>query len=188
MKLLKSLIVISCLLVCGGAALAQKSASDNAIDIKMPGSGSQWSFSRGGEFPGAQGDLTAERIRGQQSGKIAYNFVNGGNYVMASSPVNIPDGYGELRFRVIGTDQVDFTVRITDATGQVHQIPCGSYSGNDQWQTMRVDLLKQRGGHHWGGANDGVLHWPLTGVAILVGKNQNHLSGSVAFTDLKFIR
>ena len=74
------------------------------------------------------------------------------------------------------------TVRLIDATGQCHQFP-EAYAGTGAWETIRV-ALDSRPSEHWGGANDGKLHFPIRHLSLGVGKPAGDVkTGTIKFAD-----
>ncbi len=69
---------------------------------------------------------------------------------------------------VRGNDSGDFLrCRFHDATGQTFQPDLGrlDWSG---WRPLRIDFGPHSTASHWGGANDGTVHRPLTWEALLL--------------------
>ncbi|MEU6711412.1 sugar-binding protein [Nonomuraea sp. NPDC046802] len=96
--------------------------------------------------------------------------------------VNAPSGTAELARGVPSIDARSLTfalrstklkgivVRMIDSTGQAHQQTVPLTPGSP-WQTLTVDNFAPAGAPeyiHWGGANDGVWHGPLTHLSLLV--------------------
>lgn len=147
-----------------------------------------WRFSNGAEFPGAKGSLTSRAAANGDESAISFDFSGGGAYVSASTPITITDDYAELRVRVKSTKNMKLAFRINDYTGQCHQIPV-SYDRAGEWQTIRYDLKAHRPGQHWGGANDGVLNFPLTSFTIVVPNPKTEMpTGILLFSDAKALR
>lgn len=189
MKNLSICCIFLCTLFTAGSLHAQGGGALRPIEIKAPGGSHDWRFLNGPEFPGAQGALVAERVEGVQGGKISFSFIHGGAYVMAIRSTDIPEGYRELRFRVIGGDNANLSLRLIDSSGQTHQFTCGTYAGTEQWQIFRVDLTggRSKASMVFGGAGDNVFHWPVREIAIIVNRNNEHPSGSVTFADITVI-
>ncbi|SEB10049.1 sugar-binding protein [Leifsonia sp. 21MFCrub1.1] len=73
-----------------------------------------------------------------------------------------------LTLQVRSTALTALVVRLTDSTGQAHQQTVPLTAGG-QWQTLSISQFA--GGtqySHWGGANDGVWHGPLTQLSLLI--------------------
>lgn len=158
---------------CLGASLLQ-SAEVPVEDFE--GEEMRFSFFGGDEFPGAKGTLA--RVKAGEgegdgwAGRLDADFRGGGVYVQMGLDLEEPVDIQELRFR-IKTAQVNrVRLRLSDATGQVHQqlLPAPAGGG---WQDVKV--TEWTGGEeamHWGGADDGKWHGPATGIAFLLEKDQ----------------
>ncbi|MFD0714352.1 S-layer homology domain-containing protein [Paenibacillus sp. GCM10027626] len=133
-----------------------------------------WSLNLGTEFPGAAGALervTDDSYAGNFAGRLSGDFTAGGAYVSIEKELNHLD-IQQLDFMVKTTDLSAIRIRITDATGQVHQqsLPLSSA---DEWQA--VTITEFAGGMnygHWSGANDGVYHAPAKEIAFLMERSE----------------
>lgn len=142
----------------------------------------KWWFIDGREFPGAAGSFELGTDGGKSVGDLKYDFTKGGAYVAAETEIRIPNTAGELRIGVKSSRNMRVTVRLIDATGQCHQFqePC---SGTGAWETLRV-ALDSKPSEHWGGANDGKLHFPLRKLSLGVGKpSGDDKTGTTKFGD-----
>jgi len=136
---------------------------------------SAWQTNDGGEFPGARVtasiDEDAERgacVRGdvQFGGESRYSGLQWWGRMERAQSVG---------FWVKLSDWDGGMLRVRDATDQEH---AGSYRGKrGEWARIEVPLEPSSFGAHWGGANDGVLHFPLKAVLIAVprGPDLGHL-------------
>ena len=168
-------------LLTAGLILAPTTFAETDLELFTPGK--KWSFSNGAEFPpGGQGGFALEEVDGQPVGVLAFDFTDGGTYVAASTKTNIPEGYGEIRFDVKSPSPMALGIRLVDSTGQMHQTEL-PYTDAGDWQTLRVDLLR-KAGTRFGGANDGVLHFPITGVSILVNRRGASEPGDLLLKNL----
>jgi len=134
-----------------------------------------WKYIDGREFPGAQGSL--ERVSdvthaGQGSYRLSADFTGGGAYVGTWREVKDLLAIDVAALRVwIKSDGVnELGVRLNDSTGQCHQSKRALKPTND-WQEVILPVAELVGGEHWGGANDGQWHGPLTGFGFNIGKN-----------------
>ena len=62
-------------------------------------------------------------------------------------------------------------LRFGDATGQTHQRRLTPLTPDNAWWTVEFHPVKVAGGEHWGGANDGTWHDPVSYMAISLTKN-----------------
>lgn len=118
----------------------------------------------GREFPGAQGTLTAGPAHDKQAARLTADFTGGGRYVaMQMTGQHLLDAEA-LHLDVHSSNLVACGVRILDGSGQWHswRLPLAGTG----WQQLRLDLADSQG--HWGGANDGVIHQPITGLCLLI--------------------
>ncbi len=119
-----------------------------------------WKFSPGPEFPGAAGEMaTAE----DGSLRLQYDFAGGGAYVEARRAIDPPVALRGFRMRARIPAEAMLVVRVRDATGQEFQKSANW--GHADWQEIEVRL----GGWavNWGGAADGVVHQPITGLSVI---------------------
>ncbi|GAA2822125.1 glycosyl hydrolase [Kribbella solani] len=138
-----------------------------------------WSFYPGSEFPGATGSLsydTASPQSGAQSAKLTGDFTGDGNYV-ALQRTFVPVNLNALSLWVKSSQLSALGLRLTDATGQVHQqrLPLTGTG----WQQLNVTRFDGGTGYlHFGGANDGVWHGPATAMMLTLDKSS--ISGTTA--------
>jgi hypothetical protein len=122
---------------------------------------SAWTFSNGGEFPGARGSfqrVQAAAHAGQWGGRLSFDFTGGGNYVAAilrlrtSSDASTPrrDAVKAWLHRPEGNEVV---LRYTDSADQTFQKPVECAAG--RWVSVTVPLSGWTA--HWGGPNDGQM-------------------------------
>lgn len=129
-----------------------------------------WGFTRGEEFPGAQGSM--QRVEGGKSGKhslrLSADFTGGGAYVgvrrdLASFRFR---DLQAVRFWLRADNARGFTVGAVDSTGQCHQKKGFPIADTHDWQEVRIVVSDLVGGEHWGGANDGRWHGPARQIAL----------------------
>lgn len=116
-------------------------------------------FYPGSEFPGATGRLA--RVSGELH--LHYDFGGGGHYVAARHELPERPTAREIVFEGEWPETTTLTLRVSDATGQTFQ-KCLSCEA-DGWETFALDVETMPA--HWGGANDGRVHFPLTRFDIL---------------------
>lgn len=122
----------------------------------------------GGEFPGAVGTfqvLGGAAHDAASGGRLSFDLTRGA-YVawVCDPPVPLVEGARELTVWV----RADAPGRLVhcktrDVTGQEHIRYAPPLTGTD-WQQLTFDLTRHAG--HWSGANDGVIHWPITTLQI----------------------
>ena len=114
----------------------------------------------GGEFPGAQGRLDAR----EGAATIAYDLGKGA-YVGLVTPAVLHQGTTSLTFRVRPTSaRVRLFVRTTDSKGEQQMRRLRQSLPASEWTELTTDLSRFEA--HWGGPNEGRIHWPLTQVVI----------------------
>ncbi|WP_269524543.1 hypothetical protein [Coraliomargarita parva] len=143
----------------------------------------KWVINRGKEFPpGGQGVMTLKNENETQVGVFDFSFEEGGAYVGARTSIKIPEGYSELRFKAQSESIVRLGVRLVDATNQVHQFRL-HYSQVGDWQAMRVELTGKTP-KHFGGAKDGLIHYPIKALEFDVGRSKEQgPKGSISLTN-----
>jgi hypothetical protein len=148
-----------------------------------------WTFNNGAEFPGAKGSLAAdasEKRGGQGSLKLVGDFTGGGGYVQAGRKIDDVDIRElSLWLKLPGTDRL--TLRLSDASGQTHQIVLKA-EATDDWQQIVLPLARffERRGEadavttvakyeSWGGAKDGRWHGPAKAIYLLLSKRGENI-------------
>ena len=172
--------VLMIVLLVPAAAPAQETVS-------LMGPKEAWSFDNGSEFPGATGKLTLDpdaRREGRDSLKLVGDFTKGGNYVQAGRKIDDVD-IRELSLWVRNPGSDQFSLRLSDASGQTHQIVLKT-EALPGWQHVVFPLERffaRRGQadavpgvaryESWGGAKDGRWHGPAKAIYLLLGKPQD---------------
>jgi hypothetical protein len=178
--------IAACL--CAFLLPAAPAGADELIeDFEGPDAASRWTFSNGPEFPGADGQLrvlAAEGEGGSAGGVLSFDFTGGGSYVAALRTLEAPVACQGISFSLKGyVHGSRGVVRLVDETGQTHQTSFPLRPDAGEW----VAYVVLTGGDeaHWGGADDGVFHGGLAGLAILVDRGLgHHATGSVAFDNV----
>ncbi|WP_350275686.1 glycosyl hydrolase [Kribbella sp. HUAS MG21] len=141
-----------------------------------------WSFYPGSEFPGATGSLTLDpstAATGVQSARLSGNFAGGGNYVALQRSM-VPVNLSALKLSVKSSQVSSIGLRLTDATGQVHQQRL-TLSGATAWQQCTVSRFDGGTGYlHFGGADDGIWHGPAKAVMITLDRTSIIGGGTTA--------
>lgn len=157
-------------------------------ELKIFEPGQKWMFVPGTEFPpGGKGSFVLKRTGDDKAaGQLSFDFTAGGNYVGATTLFEIPEGFSELRFRVKAGKAAFIGIRLMDKTKQTHQTPL-SYSDAGEWQLLRINLTR-RAPLRFGGAKDGVLHYPLRSITLFVQKKGQDAPGEIQFCDFMLYR
>ena len=131
-----------------------------------------WTFSNGPEFPGATGSLSlGPGPSGGQGALLSYDFSNGGEYVGAY--LRLPESLtaAAISLWVRSPADIYVTLRVTDSTGQTLQYlmnrPASATLDPSNWYQQVVELDSPS--LWYSGANDGVLHNPITTIGVLAG-------------------
>jgi hypothetical protein len=78
-------------------------------------------------------------------------------------------------------------LRLTDSTGQTFQ-PAGPTIDWSGWRWVTMDLSDLRKAGHWGGANDGVVHWPLRWDSpLLLDGHRRKTKGTIYFAGMMLV-
>jgi hypothetical protein len=164
------------------AAAGKRSANDlTEKPLGLMAKDAHWGFSNGQEFPGATGSLEPGEDNQRPIINLAYDFTKGGAYVAAISELSIPDTAGEIRIPAKSPRGLGLSIQLIDRTGQCHQF-VRALAGTGAWETVRL-AMDQRASEHWGGVNDGKLHFPIRKIAINVRKPTDEPVGKVEFGD-----
>lgn len=151
-------------------------------------SATKWNVNLGSEFPGAAGTFTTETINQQEAGKLSYDFSNGGLYVTGRSAMHLPEDASELRLRVKSSNAQRLMVRLLDSSGQSLQYAL-PYTEAGEWQLLRIRLQK-KAPVFFGGAKDGIAHYPLKEIQLGVEKtkSQTELKGDIFFKEVVAVK
>ena len=131
-----------------------------------------WGFHPGSEFPGAKGGETHDAGIGRDgkgSLKLSADFTGGGAYVSVGRQLPAGTDAREIRLWVKSDALVQLGIRIGDSSNQCHQAPI-AITKTKEWQEVVLNFEKLAGREHWGGANDGKLHGPVTWFHMCVSK------------------
>lgn len=120
---------------------------------------------------------------GQPIGIVNFDFTNSTTkntpYVIALVKVNI-DNTSALSLDARTELPQQLTFRVSDKTGQTLQFKTRLRGGN-QWENVRIPLNRKL--EHWGGANDGMVHFPITSISMNVPRTQtDKLAGKVEYS------
>ena len=180
-----------------GAVLQTRSTNSDDLmidDFEDPNSPAPWTFSRGAEFPGATGTLSAGLGHHGRGAHLAYDFTGGGAYVSADFNLPAPLNGTAIGFWVRSTDGCWLSLRVRDVTGQVLQYelsrPLEAIDPN-AWYQQIVELDAPNS--YFGGADDGILHDGIAGLSILAGNfaqngSEHGIRSAIDFDEVTLIR
>ena len=138
-----------------------------------------WTFSNGGEFPGAKGDLAIDT---DGLLHLEFDFTGGGAYVAAYRNLTPPDIVKKVSFRIKKPPQTQITVRIVDSSDQTFQKSV--LFEKSTWQQLEFQL---RGwAAHYGGQNDGIVRQPIKAIGIIAESGARNDVGEILITDLTY--
>ncbi len=124
-----------------------------------------WTVVTGGTATGSLSRTTESPATGSGAGRLAVNAPSG-LVEMARSVAAVEAR--EVRLSVRSAELRALVLRLRDTTGQVHQQVL-TLSPGDGWQDLSVTEFAGGTGYlHWGGADDGQWHGPLTQISLLV--------------------
>ncbi|HEY1696226.1 MAG TPA: cellulase family glycosylhydrolase [Polyangiaceae bacterium] len=154
-------------------------------DFEAATSPSPWVFTNGPEFPGATGSLAPGPGDPGKGAALSYDFTKGGSYVEMTLTLPTPLTVTAIGFTAKASG-VRTGLRLVDSTGQNFQYLTArplEAGAPDAWFSVVVDLSAP--GDHWSGANDGIVHQPITAVSLLAGNAlQPGLAGVAGFDDV----
>jgi len=154
----------------------------SAGELSLFADQSKWEFKKNtgeGRF-----EISAE-ADGKKTGILHYDFtqVLGDKppYVIARTPIDIKDGATQFNLSVRSSVAQPLSFRFKDSTGQTHQAKV-RVKGTGTWETIQIPFTKKM--EHWGGAKDGVVHFPVVSLAISVPRpSETEKSGKIEFAD-----
>lgn len=179
--------------LAGAAALLlalNAHATETSIEnFDNPGALSSWTFSNGPEFPGAQGSLSSGPGHSGTGAHLAFDFSGGGHYVSASYSFPSPLTTAAIALWVHPPLGIHVDLRVVDSTGQTLQYtaprPLDAFNPI-AWYRVVVPIDTSPA--HWGGANDGTPHMPLTSMSVLAGDPLDPtMKGALDFDDITSI-
>jgi hypothetical protein len=115
-----------------------------------------------------EGDFHIETRGNEAVGVLEYDFRNsntdGRPYVLAHTPINLSSAQA-IRIQARSPIHQQLTFRIIDSTGQTLQFKDHLW-GTADWETVHIPLDQKL--EHWGGANDGKVHFPIKKLVLAV--------------------
>lgn len=130
----------------------------------------KWTYYGGFEFPGAEGSLRTLQIEDRDAVALSFDFTNGGAYVAGRVMVEIPESAQTFSFAAKSDRRLVLTLRVKDSADQIH-IFKPVYEQIGEWQNFSFNLHEERAGH-FGGPNDGMVHFPIRQVTLGVVKDK----------------
>ncbi len=184
-----ALSVRTCRLAAFVATMAWGSlatAKETVLDaFEAASSPAPWTFSNGPEFPGATGSLASGPGIMGKGAALSYDFSAGGNYVAMSLTLPAPLTATAIGYAAKAAG-VRTVLRVVDTSGQTLQYAVNrplEGGGPDAWYRVVVDLGAPA--DHWGGANDGAVHQPITALSLLADDSiQKGRAGVAGFDDV----
>ena len=153
--------------------------SPEGLDLQLFNSDSNWKFIKN---TGEGSFNVATDTDGTPIGVTQYDFSNpygkSTPYVIALVKTNIASAdYLSLDARSDLAQKLTF--RVSDSTGQTLQYKT-RLRGGGHWENIRIPLNRKL--EHWGGANDGKVHFPITSISMNVPRTQtDKLAGKVEY-------
>ncbi|MBN1556588.1 MAG: hypothetical protein JW951_00415, partial [Lentisphaerae bacterium] len=163
------------LLVLGGALAAAGNTNDAPAPSASRAVAGRWVLIRRGDTPSAwrvgfppggeprQAELTTGPADGRDGLTVRYDCSAGGRRLWIETHVTV-ERASALAFDLRCGNEANFFMRIMDDTGQQHMasVPVGTGA----WQRIVMPLDPETFVHHWGGADDDVIHFPLKVIAV----------------------
>jgi hypothetical protein len=159
-----------------------------------------WTFNNGGEFPGARGSfaIASGADGANQYAQLSYDFTPPSplpanfnpHYVQTIRVLDTAEAAGATRLRLRawgGQSGARFYLRWLDSTGQWFQSYSifANSSEDAQFKTLLLDLRSKS--FSWAGAADGVVHFPITKIAIVGDATGLRNSGWLRFDDIELL-
>lgn len=143
-----------------------------------------WRTWAGDSAPLPSGGLRAVTDRphgGARCGSFFFDTSCRHGYVAGELGYPFPPDVTAIRFWARTDGSVRLTVRALDSSGQTHQISVPQHKGD--WRRVVLDTTKPWP-HHFGGANDGVMHQPFTTIYFLRETGSDPEKGTIYIDDL----
>ncbi len=149
-------------------------------DLQLFADGDAWKF----EKNTGDGLFTVAADGADAIGVLQYDFTNSASrttpYVIAHRSVVI-DTAQQISLDVRSDIGQPLTFRVTDSTNQTLQFK-RRIKGTGQWENIRIPLNRKL--EHWGGANDGKVHFPIQRIALSVPRpSENHPKGKLEYAN-----
>ena len=150
---------------------------------KLFEAGTPWKFLKNT----GQGSFTLDAdADGTPIGAMHYDFSKSKSrstpYVLAQAPIDVAEGALAVEICARSPISQQLTFRLVDSTGQKHQFKQRIDSAG-QWETIRIPLTGRL--EHWGGANDGKIHFPVNSIVLCVPlPDEDSKTGKVEFAEV----
>ena len=158
-------------------------------DFDGPDALSNWQFSNGPEFPGAEGSFSIVPGKGSNetnAGGLNYDFRNGGAYVSTTRWLPVPLECEGISFLLSEhTPGTRILIRVIDETNQTFQ-KFITIRPESETQSIEYTVAIKDYELYFGGAEDGVFHGALRAVSLGLEKGVNfYKTGRVLFDNVK---
>jgi hypothetical protein len=155
-------------------------------DFESSASPAPWQVYFGPSFIGDPGTLTLGAGHIGHGAHLTYDFSKGGSYVEAFISVSIPATAKVISFWCKSPLHISVDLQAVDASGQTLQYSLGrplAAADVTAWYQQVVEL--GRPSIYFGGAADGLVHYPLKQIGILADRSTvPGLSGAIDFDDV----
>lgn len=171
------------MLLCAGACIGAVVVLDD-FSVRQE----SYPLVLGNEYPGAKAVIawTEQGNFARGAIKIDYDFSGGGVYCqwMCTPPDWITVNGTTLAFYAKSKPETRIIVRVVDSTGQTHQYNMSLHSsGWEKFELLHSDTALHE---HFGGANDDLVHGPITQILIGPTSSSNG-TGSLSIDDVQFL-
>ena len=163
--MMRGLLLSMGLLMLVHAAIADDLLLDPARDARV------WGTYLGWEFPGARG--TSATVQDPEQGPCvegSFDFASDSRYSGIIWYGNVASAQ-KIGFMVKLLDRDGGFARLRDSNAQ--EVVAGFSAPHGKWTRVVIDL-SQTFAQHWGGTNDGKIHFPLTAVFVGVSRGPDH--------------
>jgi trimeric autotransporter adhesin len=168
MRRIALLAVTAIAAVLAGLLVAPAASAAGTVDTTIGGfesAGEGWQIAQNG----ATGTFTTPNTGahgGSQYGRVTGSFPNGTGYIDLSRGGLPQVDMQSLSFWIKSTGIDYLTLRLTDSTGQAHQRGFAVTRDGAEWS--QVVITDFAAGGHFGGADDGAWHGPMSAIDIIL--------------------
>lgn len=168
----------------GLSLVASVHAADEKLELtkEMP-----INFTKGEEFPGAEGAASMVEDRGKTRLELKYDFTQGGAYIGAGVEAALTDTFKSLKFNALIQSPCKIGVRVCDANSEWFQ---GNYRLDEAGEKIERELnLSHNDLQHWGGDDNGEIDQPIRAIWFIVNNpGDDALEGTATFGEITLIR